>query len=480
MSTQHPDNVLPPPFSANEILQGDDEIKEAFFAYSELNCHEQLWDAEGKEADNFVVKKLLSRYEQFFRAHPLGSDVILSVRVPNPAIEKGDAKILLEALYSITRSYDIARLFYGEKAPAPIIEVFVPMTSSAQDVLRVRKYYEEFIIKEQEREIAPGVRIKDWLGPFGPEKIRVTPLVEDKESLLRAHEIAQELITTTKPELLRFWLARSDPALNYGNPATVLLLKIALQRLHAVEQKSGVPILPILGLGSAPFRGNFRPNNADTILAGYPSVQTFTLQSSFKYDHPLAEVKEAVRHVNEFKRAAPRVVDERALLPIIEKLERAYQEEVALLAPLINKVASAVPSRRLRKLHVGLFGYSREQTGVSLPRAITFTAALYSIGLPPELLSLSVLSDEEFAQLQHAWKNFESDFKDAAQYANPKTFGILPPLVRERVEKTLARWPVHYDTAHAALTEKIVLHLDDPAVIRPLIVDAAKIRTFLG
>ena len=66
MSTQHPDNVRPPFFSDNSVLGGDDEIKEAFYGFSHLGCREQLWDCEGKEVDNFVVKKLLTRYENYF------------------------------------------------------------------------------------------------------------------------------------------------------------------------------------------------------------------------------------------------------------------------------------------------------------------------------------------------------------------------------------------------------------------------------
>ena len=34
-----------------------------------------------------------------------------------------------------------------------------------------------------------------------------------------------------------------------------------------------------------------------------------------------------------------------------------------------------VPRRRMRKLHIGLFGYSRSIGGISLPRAISFCAA---------------------------------------------------------------------------------------------------------
>src|SRR3989344_9662464 len=113
MSTQHPDNVLSPPFSSSPVINGEEEITEAHYAFDTLGCDEQLWDSEGKEVDNFVVKKLFTKYPDYFRKHVLGKDVFLTLRVPNPEIEKDEGKILLETLHSIPRNFDIARRFYG-------------------------------------------------------------------------------------------------------------------------------------------------------------------------------------------------------------------------------------------------------------------------------------------------------------------------------------------------------------------------------
>ena len=66
------------------------------------------------------------------------------------------------------------------------------------------------------------------------------------------------------------------------------------------------------------------------------------------------------------------------------------------MAPTVNRVAEYVPRRRDRKLHVGLFGYSREVGEIELPRAITYTAALYSVGFPPTLMGLSGLADGDW------------------------------------------------------------------------------------
>src|SRR3989344_5166478 len=111
MSTQHPDNAATPFFSDHEVLQGETEVKEAYYVFSHLRCREQMWDCEGKEVDNFVVAKLLSRYEQFFRENTLGRDNFITLRIPNPSIEKSEAKVLLETLESIPRNHDAARAF---------------------------------------------------------------------------------------------------------------------------------------------------------------------------------------------------------------------------------------------------------------------------------------------------------------------------------------------------------------------------------
>ncbi len=485
MSTQHPDNVKQPFFATGSVMQGDDEIKEAFYCFSHLKCGEQLWDAEGKEVDNFVIKKLLARYGPYFRKNVLGKKQTMSIRVPNPRVEKAEAKILIEALHSITRSHDLAQAFYGEKAAPPIPQVYVPMVQDAKDVLRVKAYYDEHIIRAQHGTLL-GTPIKDWLGSFTPEHIRVTPLVEDKESILNAHTIAKELIDAKahgEEQFLRFWFARSDPALNYGSAANVLLLKVALQRLHDLEKKTSVDILPLIGCGSAPFRGHFTPKNALTIMKkGYPSVQTFTAQSSFKYDHDIADVQHAIEELKAAKRRAPIVVDEQQLLPLIDKLGAAYQQQVRLLAPLINRMAQHVPSRRKRKLHIGLFGYARESTGVTLPRAIKFTAACYSLGFPPELLGLHALDGKELDILQDNWPNFAADHQAAARYFNKDCLAMLPQKVRNDLKTVLDRFPAEPDHAHARITGIILENFkkEKSELVKEDVVRAGFVRGFLG
>lgn len=481
MSTQHPDNVASPFFAANQELGGDDEIKEAFYAYSHLKCTEQLWDCEGKETDNYVVKKLLTGYEPYFTNTTLGEDVFLTLRVPNPAVERSEAKILLETLESIPRSYDTAKLFYG-KDVAPVFEVALPMATDRRQLLNIARYYRRHVAGKKDASLG-GTTVGEWIGEFKPEQIRVIPLFEDKESMLGSADAVRTLITEEKIEdHQRVWLARSDPALNYGSLASVLIEKVALQRLHSLQEELSVPLYPILGCGSAPFRGNLRPDNAGNSLKGYPSVHTFTLQSAFKYDYPVEQVEKAVATINEAKTGKPFQVDEEKALGMVERLTASYQRQITELAPLINDVSSYIPPRRKRKLHIGLFGYSRQMGQTQLPRAIKFCGALYSLGIPPDLLGLDALTAKDLELAHAVYPSFEQDLKDALQYLNVENFRSLAPAIYEKIQPALSLVDYEVDRKHEKVTGIILDNYKTryAQALKENITRAGFIRKFLG
>ena len=259
MSTQHPDNVNPPFFSNNSEVSGEEEIYEAYYSFSHLVCDEQMWDYEGKENDNYVIKKLVTKYPSYFSEKRLGRDVFITYRVPNPTIEKTEAKLLLETLASIPRSYDASNLVYNDNI-APIFEVILPMTTSSKCLDRVYRYYRKFIVGIENQPFKEGdITISDWIGRFLPEKINVIPLIEDMESMLKSDQILKEYLADKQEESQRVFLARSDPAMNYGIISAVLINKLALQKIYKLSQELSVDFYPIVGVGSAPFRGNLRP-----------------------------------------------------------------------------------------------------------------------------------------------------------------------------------------------------------------------------
>lgn len=455
MSTQHPDNVATPFFSDSDVLAGEAEVKEAFFVFSQLGCQEQMWDSEGKEADNQVVEKLLSRHLDFFTKNPLGRDFRLTYRVPNPSVEKGQGKILLETLHSIPRAFDVARAA-GIDTP-PIFEVILPMTTSHLELERVKSYYEQVIIGQRDTKLgSEKISVKDWVGDFQPEQINVIPLLENIESLASCDEIVSRFLKGMKGlEQQRVFLARSDPALNYGSASAVLLSKMALQKLYRLEERTSIQILPIIGVGGAPFRGNFTPNNVTNCGDEYPSVQTFTVQSSFKYDHPFRDTYNAIDMLNHARRRPPLPLDEKKAMALIKKIRPAYEAQLKEMADLVNGLSVFVPGRRARKLHVGLFGYSRSMKGIKLPRAIKFCAAFYSIGVPPELLGLSALSEKEFDELRQSYFKIDEDLKDATRYLNKANVGRMPPVVRDGIRKVLERIDYEEDEEYCEITTRI-------------------------
>jgi phosphoenolpyruvate carboxylase len=267
--------------------------------------------------------------------------------------------------------------------------------------------------------------------------------------------------------------------MNYGLVSAVLFNKIALQRLHHLSKEIGVKICPIVGVGSAPFRGSLRPPTVDRVIKEYPSAYTFTIQSAFKYDYSPDEVREAVQKLEDRTVGHPHEVPEEKCLKVIDKYIQEYQEQVTKLAPMINRIATYVPSRRKRKLHIGLFGYSRSVAGITLPRVIAFTASLYSMGLPPEVLGLNALDKNEIKFIREVYVNFDKVLGDALRYLDWES----PFLTKE-----LKEWIKNHmelseqDKEHQELTQYISRKVleNKPENFGEQVLSAAHLRKFLG
>ena len=479
MSTQHPDNAMVPFFATSSVLAGEDEIREAYYAYSHLGCDEQMWDVEGKEIDEHVVKKLLTFYPEYFCGHVLGEDLRLTLRVPNPLVEKAEAKILLETLESIPRSHDVASLFYGREV-TPIFEVILPMTVSARCVDRVYRYYVHYVIGRQHMRLGDGdITIAEWIGEFAPSRIGVIPLLEDVPTMIRAAEIMEEYLADKDFSDQRVFLARSDTAMNYGLVSAALANKIALARLEELSVRIGVRLHPIIGLGSAPFRGGLAPPTVERVGKEYPSVVTFTIQSAFKFDYPAHEVRAACEYLRAREIGPAQPVDTERALTIIERYSAAYRQQVVELAPYINHIAKFVPGRRARKLHIGLFGYARELNGVTLPRAISFVCALYSLGLPPELIAFDVLTGEDLAFVKQVYPSFQEEIATALAFTDFEGPFMTPSLrnALERAGFSFSQHPEHLDLVRKIRSS---LEQNNGAQLTDLITRAAILRRFLG
>ena len=457
MSTQHPDNANIPEWSDGEVINGNVEVFEAFYAYSALGCQEVMWDSEGKDTDTRVVRKLVQKHWDYFAGHTIGEDVYLTYRIPNPQIEGAERKYIVETLQNIPVAHDVASLAYKREV-TPIFEVILPFTTNAKELIMLLNYYKKAIVADEDVTLYESTKTKDWIGTFKPKTIEVIPLVEDFDSILNVDRVVSPYIEAVKPKYLRVFTARSDPALNYGLLCAVLLSKISLSKLKAVEKEHNVPIYPILGVGSRPFRGHLSPENVDNFLQEYKGLATVTVQSAFRYDYPTEQVKECIQTLNQrLPNGEPTLIDpqeEKTLLGILGKCRLQYENEIEPLAPFINCVAAYVPQRRARKLHIGLFGYSRCVAGVCLPRAIAFSAALYSIGLPPEFIgmkALTKLNEEEWKLLQKYYVKMEHDLRSIGEYVSWENLNML----MEMGQKTAKRAGMSEEKLRLALSNSL-------------------------
>jgi len=443
MSTQHPDNVNVPSWSPTEVIDGNAEVHEAYYSYETLGCQEVMWDSEGKDADTRVVRKLLSSHWEYFEKNVIGKDLFLTYRIPNPSVEPIEKKVVVETLLNIPVTYDVATRAYKREV-TPIFEVILPFTTNSNELIWLFNYYKQSIASNEGVKLDDQAKAKDWLGAFKPKQIEIIPLVEDFNSLSQVDQIIEPYIRTVKPKHLRVFLARSDPALNYGAICAVLLSKIALSRLKKAEKENNVTIHPIIGVGSKPFRGHLSPENVDKFLQEYKGLSTVTVQSASRYDYPLQQVKTFVKTLNEKlpnteQESEPiDPLEERTLTSAMEKCRQRYETVAELLAPIVNSISEYVPQRRARKLHIGLFGYSRSIAGVSLPRAIPFAASLYSIGIPPEFLGCKAfeeLDDAEWKVVKKHYINLTHDLATVAGYLSWENINMLMEIHEKASDK---------------------------------------------
>ena len=431
MATQHPDNAIVPWWRTDAFIPSQDEIEELVLLFSELSIDEYMWDWEGKFVDEGVAEKLYSRAAELFTKHPLGTDLHLTYRIP--AFEGASMHRMARAFMNVLSFWDIAREI-GVKDP-PVTEMFLPLTTSSDQPMKVRAAFKE--VAQYHRNVFHSGAADDLL----MAKFRVTPLIEDVPNLLTIENIVEPYFDSLIAEKAidpsvgqRVFLARSDPAMNAGLVPAVLAIKVALSTLADLSEKKGFPVYPVIGTGSLPFRGSANPRYVDTFLQQYAGVRTYSIQSAFRYDFSKDVVEQALKTIKEKAptlQAQHLTADDKAKITQISDIFSApYRKTVEAIAPLINKAASFIPPRRERRQHIGLFGYSRGIGSVRLPRAIGFTAALYSLGVPPEFLAtgrglLEAKNKGLLETLLRFYPTLTSDMRQAGKYLNRENLEIL-------------------------------------------------------
>jgi phosphoenolpyruvate carboxylase len=177
--------------------------------------------------------------------------------------------------------------------------------------------------------------------------------------------------------------------------------------------------------------------------------------------------------------------------------EKNFQATISEIAPEINNIASYIPNRRERMLHVGLFGYSRGYKNITLPRAIKFTAALYSIGIPPEIIGtgrtlFELAKKGDLALLESTYLNLKRDLVHAGHYLNLENLDFLAKknkawedikadigYIEEVLGIKLGPQDKHH-YLHRNLTSTVYFSIQVGESSEDEIVKAAKIRRSLG
>jgi len=177
--------------------------------------------------------------------------------------------------------------------------------------------------------------------------------------------------------------------------------------------------------------------------------------------------------------------------------EKEYRVAIEKVADLVNEVAKHVPKRRERVQHVGLFGYSRGVGAVKLPRAIAFTAALYSIGIPPEVIGTGrglhkIIKQKKLRLLEKYYLNIAHDLSEAMKFVNipiikelAKTMPGVTDILKDiqYIEEYLKQKKIFRKSKpseHQALSTKIYDAIKKNKSPEKMIEKAGKLRRSMG
>lgn len=489
MFSQHPDHANIPFWHNHPHIKTQDEIKECYLMFKELVGDEVMWDWEGKFADEAVFEKLMMEYFDFFKEKPIGREFFLTFRVPNPNLESGYR--LGRAFMVILSAQHLAET--SQLHTPPLFEIILPMAESAGEMIKLQQYFAK--ISKLSRKFF-GSNKKSV------KKIEIIPIFEQVKTLLNSGKILREYFSIAKKKLgyvplyFRPFCARSDPALNSGIVPTTLAIKWALSEYAKFSLETKIPTYPIIAPGALPFRGGLTPQTVKQFIKEFRGIRTLVVQSAFRYDFPVADVKKGVKMIQKEigKHETEVLADDVGpkILTVIPLFEIPYKKTVEKMAPLIQKVAKYIPKRRERVQHVGLFGYSRKVGEVSLPRAIGFTAACYSLGIPPELIGTgrglkAVKEAGKLKLVEKLYKNLKHSLIWAGRYLRRqslKELGIAElnedvKFIEKYLGKKLGP-KAAAEKKHEKLAGIIVFKINKGQDPTEEIIEAAKIRRSLG
>jgi len=402
MATQHPDSAttyVPVQKEPEEALEDLKPINQGGFGIDEY-----MIDFEGKMTPYVQTSDIMLRLVSEGLA--LGVDVFVTPRIPSVSQETVFRQLM--ALMSIMEAY---YRIHDRTAEPHTMEVIHPMSESSRELLETRQRVLDVIdLTNKEFDIA-----------VEQNQIRLIPLIEAVPQLITVSDMVGAYVAGCRQlgledDVLRVMLGRSDAALDYGHIASALAVKLAIADCYACSETLGMTIAPILGVGTLPFRGHATPSNADRLLTEFSGSRTVTIQSSLRYDYGKHDAISFIKKMKQgLQKSRPKPLSaekRQEILLLIGMCTKHYLKTFYQVIGPIKTITDLFPNQRDRLARKGPVGYSRdvpkpaELAGCvedktlsrelrrlqvkkalpDLPRAIKFTGALYSIGLPPEII----------------------------------------------------------------------------------------------
>ncbi|HCX64698.1 MAG TPA: phosphoenolpyruvate carboxylase [Eubacteriaceae bacterium] len=456
MATQHPDN-------ADQYITIQQEPEEAIHSLTDqkqggLGIEEIMIDFEGKLTPYHQTAQIATGLIN--KGIVPGKDVFLTPRIPNAKKEP-----IFRQLMSIMSLVETNILAYKKTSEQAIFETIVPMVETGEEIVQLQERINSVI----------ELGNKNYDIKFPLNSIQVIPLVESVPGLVHVDEILEEYHKYSKEkghgfDSVRMMFARSDSAMSYGMVSSVLSVILATYRSLEWGKRNQVRVDPILGCGSLPFRGHLTAEGLPGFLQTYAGIKTFTIQSGLRYDHGEAKTKEVVNHLkeklNDSMQREFSAEDLDLMHEFIGIFTKNYIQTFLNLIQTVDLISKYIPQNRdrLSGVKTGL-EYVREiadmkeiadmvkdpklkqelmnikgEIDCAVPRAISFTATLYTLGMPPEFIGVGrglkevreKFGQEGIEKLLQFYPQLREDLVFAAKYVNRSiSKGMAEESVRE-------------------------------------------------
>lgn len=419
MCTQHPDSTIK--------ITVEEEVEEAIAAFSIYGCDEVMSDFEGKGTPYIQPRDIVVRALK--AGLPLGERFFVTPRVPNPELEDFERSMLaVEAAV-------LADLRAVKEAGVHAVRwIVLPMSEDPEGVRFVA-----------------DILARKTSAYSGRAEIQLVPLVEDAFKHLKIADFVKAVVGEyirrgVFLEKVRIFLGKSDSAVLNGHIASALALRAALAIIGRLNSELDHEVIPIIGMGSPPFRGGLNnPSLASVEAAQYSGFHTATVQSAVRYDVPYQQylsVKEAL--LSSAGRRPDTSLDLGWASSVVKEAAESYRRLASKYAEKIAEVAALIPSTRDR-VSWRLYGRTiatNDGVVVNVPRAIVYTAAWYAVGVPPTLLDspflMSLRARGELDDLLKALPAYLKELEfDARFYDRRRAEGLLGHDIVKAIDEAL-------------------------------------------